>query len=90
MPNLPSETAGSFENVRESGALADPTASNLTIDNVTVADKQRVLPRSTQRRSAWRSSRRWCKSSSSSPREAREVDGDGGGRTSASSSSASR
>ncbi|MFO0739908.1 MAG: endopeptidase La [Labilithrix sp.] len=43
MPNLPKETAGILENVRESGALADLIASNLTIDNVTVADKQRVL-----------------------------------------------
>ncbi|MDB4942299.1 MAG: ATP-dependent protease La [Labilithrix sp.] len=43
MPNLPKETAGILENVRESGALADLIASNLTIDHVTVADKQHVL-----------------------------------------------
>jgi len=43
MPNLPKETSGILENVRESGALADLIASNLTIDNVTVSDKQKVL-----------------------------------------------
>ncbi len=43
MPNLPKETSGILENVRESGALADLIASNLTIENVTVADKQKVL-----------------------------------------------
>ena len=43
MPNLPKETSGILENVRESGALADLIASNLTIDHVTVADKQKVL-----------------------------------------------
>jgi ATP-dependent Lon protease len=43
MPNLPKETSGILENVRESGALADLIASNLTIDQVTVADKQGVL-----------------------------------------------
>ncbi|HEY8076583.1 MAG TPA: LON peptidase substrate-binding domain-containing protein, partial [Labilithrix sp.] len=43
MPNLPKETAGILENVRESGALADLIASNLTVDHVTVADKQKVL-----------------------------------------------
>ena len=43
MPNLPKETSGILENVRESGALADLIASNLTIDHVTVGDKQRVL-----------------------------------------------
>ena len=43
MPNLPKETSGILENVRESGALADLIASNLTVDNVTVVDKQKVL-----------------------------------------------
>ncbi len=43
MPNLPKETGGILENVRESGALADLIASNLTLDHVTVGDKQRVL-----------------------------------------------
>jgi ATP-dependent Lon protease len=43
MPNLPKETAGILDNVRESGALADLIASNLTIDHVTVGDKQKVL-----------------------------------------------
>jgi ATP-dependent Lon protease len=43
MPNLPKETSGILENVRESGALADLIASNLTVDHVTVADKQKVL-----------------------------------------------
>ncbi len=43
MPNLPKETGGILENVRESGALADLIASNLTVDHVTVSDKQKVL-----------------------------------------------
>ncbi len=43
MPNLPKETTGILENVREAGALADLIASNLTIDSVSVADKQNVL-----------------------------------------------
>jgi ATP-dependent Lon protease len=43
MPNLPKETTGILENVREVGALADLIASNLTIDSVSVADKQNVL-----------------------------------------------
>jgi ATP-dependent Lon protease len=43
MPNLPKETSGILENVRESGALADLIASNLTVEHVTVADKQKVL-----------------------------------------------
>jgi ATP-dependent Lon protease len=43
MPNLPKETGGILDNVRESGALADLIASNLTIEQVTVADKQQVL-----------------------------------------------
>lgn len=43
MPNLPKETAGILDNVRESGALADLIASNLTPEQATVADKQRIL-----------------------------------------------
>jgi ATP-dependent Lon protease len=43
MPNLPKETAGILENVRENAALADLIASNLTTDQATVADKQRIL-----------------------------------------------
>ena len=43
MPNLPQETAGILDNVRESAALADLIASNLTIEQATVADKQNIL-----------------------------------------------
>jgi ATP-dependent Lon protease len=43
MPNLPRETAGILDNVRESGALADLIASNLSPDQASVADKQRIL-----------------------------------------------
>jgi ATP-dependent Lon protease len=43
MPNLPKETAGILDNVRESGALADLIASNLTIEQASVGDKQRIL-----------------------------------------------
>jgi ATP-dependent Lon protease len=43
MPNLPKETAAVLDNVRESGALADLIASNLTLDQASVADKQRIL-----------------------------------------------
>ena len=43
MPNLPKETAGILDNVRESGALADLIASNLTQEQANVADKQRIL-----------------------------------------------
>jgi ATP-dependent Lon protease len=43
MPNLPKETSGILDNVRESGALADLIASNLTAEQAKVADKQRVL-----------------------------------------------
>jgi ATP-dependent Lon protease len=43
MPNLPRETAGILDNVRESGALADLIASNLAPEQATVADKQRIL-----------------------------------------------
>jgi ATP-dependent Lon protease len=43
MPNLPQETAGILDNVRESAALADLIASNLTQEQATVADKQSIL-----------------------------------------------
>jgi ATP-dependent Lon protease len=43
MPNLPKETAGVLDNVRESGSLADLIASNLTPEQATVSDKQKVL-----------------------------------------------
>ncbi len=43
MPNLPKETAGILDNVRESGALADLIASNLTVEQAQVVDKQRIL-----------------------------------------------
>jgi len=43
MPNLPRETAGVLDNVRESGALADLIVSNLTIEQASIADKQRIL-----------------------------------------------
>jgi ATP-dependent Lon protease len=43
MPNLPRETAGILDNVRESGALADLIASNLSPEQASVADKQQIL-----------------------------------------------
>src|SRR5580700_8417018 len=43
MPNLPRETSGILDNVRESGALADLIASNLAIEQASVADKQKIL-----------------------------------------------
>ena len=43
MPNLPRETAGILDNVREPGALADLIASNLTPEQATVGDKQKIL-----------------------------------------------
>jgi ATP-dependent Lon protease len=43
MPSLPKETQGILDNVRESGALADLVASNLTLEQATVADKQKIL-----------------------------------------------
>jgi len=42
-PNLPKEVAAILDNVRESGALADLVASNLTPEQATVGDKQKVL-----------------------------------------------
>ena len=43
MPNVPKETASVVDNVRDSGVLADLIASNLTGDQASVADKQRIL-----------------------------------------------
>ncbi|MFO0661347.1 MAG: endopeptidase La [Polyangiaceae bacterium] len=43
LPNLPKETSGILDNVREAGALADLVASNFPHDRVSVADKQTVL-----------------------------------------------
>jgi ATP-dependent Lon protease len=43
LPNLPRETAGILDNVRESGALADLIASNFAVEQASVADKQRIL-----------------------------------------------
>src|SRR5215472_3216271 len=43
MPNLPRETAGILDNVRESGALADLIASNLSPEHASVLDKQKTL-----------------------------------------------
>src|SRR5579864_7006071 len=43
LPNLPRETAGILDNVRESGALADLIASNFAPEQASVADKQKIL-----------------------------------------------
>jgi ATP-dependent Lon protease len=43
MPNLPKETAGILDNVREPGALADLIASNIPQEHASVGDKQRIL-----------------------------------------------
>src|SRR5712671_2090627 len=43
MPNLPKETAGILDNVREPGALADLIASNFPQEHASVADKQQIL-----------------------------------------------
>ncbi|MGH7281939.1 MAG: endopeptidase La, partial [Polyangiaceae bacterium] len=43
MPSLPKEAAGILDNVRESGALADLIASNLSIEQASVAEKQKIL-----------------------------------------------
>lgn len=43
LPNLPKETTGILDNVREPGALADLIASNLPPEHALVPDKQRVL-----------------------------------------------
>jgi ATP-dependent Lon protease len=43
LPNLPRETAGILDNVRESGALADLIASNFAPEQASVAEKQKIL-----------------------------------------------
>ncbi len=43
LPNLPKETAGILDNVREPGALADLIASNLPEEQAEIAFRQRVL-----------------------------------------------
>jgi ATP-dependent Lon protease len=43
LPNLPRETAGILDNVRESCALADLIASNFAPEQASVADKQKIL-----------------------------------------------
>jgi len=43
MPNLPRDTAGILDNVREPGALADLIASNFPQAHASVADKQEIL-----------------------------------------------
>ena len=43
MPNLPRDTAGILDNVREPGALADLIASNFPQEHASVADKQQIL-----------------------------------------------
>jgi ATP-dependent Lon protease len=43
MPNLPRETAGILDHVREPGALADLIAANFPPTQAAVADKQKVL-----------------------------------------------
>jgi ATP-dependent Lon protease len=43
MPNLPRETAGILDNVREPGALADLIASNFPQAHASISDKQEIL-----------------------------------------------
>jgi ATP-dependent Lon protease len=43
LPDLPRETAGILDNVRESGALADLIASNFPDEHASIEDRQRVL-----------------------------------------------
>jgi ATP-dependent Lon protease len=43
MPNLPRDTAGILDNVREAGALADLIASNFPQAQVSIGDKQEIL-----------------------------------------------
>jgi ATP-dependent Lon protease len=43
MPNLPRDTSGILDNVREPGALADLIASNFPQAHASVADKQEIL-----------------------------------------------
>lgn len=42
-PDLPKETSGILDNVREPGALADLIASNFSEDQAAVAERQRIL-----------------------------------------------
>jgi len=43
MPNLPKETQGVLDNVREAGSLADLITSNLSSEQASVLDKQAIL-----------------------------------------------
>ncbi len=43
IPNLPRETAGVLDNVREPGPLADLIVSNLAMEQASVSEKQQVL-----------------------------------------------
>ncbi|MBK7582830.1 MAG: endopeptidase La [Myxococcales bacterium] len=43
LPNLPKETAGILDNVKDAGALADLIASNLPEDQAEISFRQRVL-----------------------------------------------
>src|SRR5687768_16968018 len=43
MPNLPKETAGILDNVREPGALADLNASNFPEEHASIAVRQQIL-----------------------------------------------
>ena len=43
MPNLPKETAGILDNVREPGALADLIASNFPEEHASIAVRQQIL-----------------------------------------------
>ncbi len=43
MPNLPKDTAGILDNVREPGALADLIASNFPQAHASISDKQEIL-----------------------------------------------
>lgn len=43
MPELPKETSGILDNVREPGALADLIASNFPDDHASIEDRQRIL-----------------------------------------------
>ncbi len=43
LPNLPRETAGILDNVREAGALADLIASNFPEEHASIGDRQRIL-----------------------------------------------
>jgi ATP-dependent Lon protease len=43
LPDLPKETSGILDNVREPGALADLIASNFPDDHASIEDRQRIL-----------------------------------------------